>query len=186
MKLHLLLILIAFTINSFGQDAPGRKPVKTTTFSKITVSYQKADVIDNHVGQPKYYVNNTFYGNGTPIFNEETIENINIEKEGSKILITLKSENQPNFITMDQLKKKYVDSKSKAAIYIVEGNLINDPLQLIDENYVLNIKVSGSSDLPYLKNHINGVDIISVSLKSKANLDKANRIYIRGNNEQGK
>lgn len=84
---------------------------------------------------------------------------------------------------MDQLKKKYVDSKNKTAIYILDSNLIKNNLQLIDENYVLSMKVSGSSDLLYLKkDDINGIDIITISLKSKANLDRANTIYIRRNN----
>ena len=187
MKSYLFFTLFAFTINSFGQVAPGNtpgtKPIQATTSSKITVSYEKASDTNKIAGQPKYYINNTFYGYQGPIFNPESIKDINIEKEASKIHITLKSEYQPSFITMDQLKKKYVDSKNKTAIYILDGNLIKNNLQLIDENYVLNIKVSGSNDLLYLnKDDINGIDIITISLKSKANLDRANTIYIRGNN----
>lgn len=71
MKPYLFFTLFAFTINAFGQVAPGNtpgtKPIQATTSSKITVSYEKASHTNRIAGQPKYYINNTFYGDQGPI-----------------------------------------------------------------------------------------------------------------------
>ena len=186
MKPYFLLILIGLTYSSFGQDAPGKKLNKVTSLSKVTVSHSKA-IDTNKVGhQANYYVNDTLYGNLCPILNPESLENMSVDDKGSKILITLKKDYQPSFVTIDQLSKKYAASNSKRAIYILEGSLVTNNFQVIDENYVLHIRVTKSSDLPYLKDQLNDVDIISISLKTKSNLEKANTVYIRGNDVVGK
>lgn len=186
MKVSLLLIIIAFASNAFGQVAPGKQLAKVTDTTKISVFYETLNPTEKALKQANYYINNVSYGNLTPFFNPENIESINVEKEGSKILITLKSGYQPNFITLDQLREKYVDSKNQMAIYILEGSLVRNNLQLIDEKYVLAIKVSEASELLYLKDKVKGVDVINITFKTEANLDKANTIYIRGNSGLGK
>jgi hypothetical protein len=186
MRTYLLLAALAFTGNVFGQVTPGKKLAQVTASSPVTVSYVKANDTSQIHGNPKYYINGINYGSAGAVFNADNIEAIDVEKEDSKILITLKTGYKPSFITLDQLKKKYVDSKNPAAIYILDGNLVTNNLQMIDENYVMNIKVYRPANMTYLKDQVNSVDIINISSKSKANLEKANAIYIRGNSEMGK
>lgn len=186
MKAYFLLAAMAISSATFAQTTSGVKSVQVTAASKITVSYGYANDAHKSNGETKYYVNNISYGNLVPIFNPEHIKSVNVEKKDPKILIALKEDYQPNFLAMDQLKKKYVNSKNNEAIYILDGNIVKDQQQMIDENYVLHINVYNSADLPYLQVQGNGIDIIYISLKSKTNLEKANTIYIRGNNSLGK
>lgn len=175
MKVLLSFALLMISTTVFGQTAPGKLLNKITEDSPVSVTYHKSKD-STKANNVKYYFNGVYYGTSVPIFSPVNIESINVVDKESKVLITFDKSYQPKLLTLGELKKKYVKTSNKKAIYIVDGNFFDHEAQMIDERYVLNIKIQDSNDL----------DIVTVTLKTKSNLEKANTIHIRGNNPLGK
>jgi len=119
--------------------------------------------------------------------NPQHIEQIEVKKErvgiddnsSGKILTTTKACYTPVPISLNALKKKYTNLKSKPTIFIIDGNIINDDYDnyLVDENNLLRIYIDKMQNA---KENID-IDVIKVLTKDEENIKKINQIYIRGN-----
>lgn len=120
--------------------------------------------------------------------NPNKIESIKIEKnkiqiEGieynGKIIVKTKPNYDLSLLKINEFVKKYTDIKDGKYIFLIDGEVINvdENLMLIDEKNVMQIKISKLDKIENSKN----LYLITLLTRTKENLNKANTLYIRGN-----
>ncbi|TCC98963.1 hypothetical protein [Pedobacter psychroterrae] len=121
--------------------------------SNVKVTYtsdNNEQIIDNH---PEYYIDSVLVkGNLIGAINPKDIISINIDKGNgsSKVFIKMSPSRKYSFITVKQLKEKYVSGQDSSILYLLDGKLVKDDQQMIDENYVSRINVVQPLSIPYL------------------------------------
>lgn len=187
MKAFLIIALCTFTISTFAQ-------LKSTSANKtdtIRVSYDSDAKTRNHMSPDythnnppvQFYVDNVFIGEnaGISYLNPDEILSLEVDKKSRKIYMTTKNPAKLNFLSLQEVKNKYVKSSNPVALYLIDDKLIKDSHQKIDEKYILSIQVSASDSFASFKDAQMKFDIIKITTRSKENLKKANTIMIRGN-----
>ncbi|MCB4800325.1 hypothetical protein [Neotamlana laminarinivorans] len=186
------LILLFVTFNLFSQDIIGKKSTKPnySENSKIRVVYkEKLNKFHSNKKPAGIFVNGIFVGdeNVLNVINSEKIESLNIEKENfekngkqyyGKILVKMKSEYNPKFITLKELIVKYLDLDKKPIVFQINEDVINQDYNeyLIDENFILKI-ILEKIQTTEKSTEINIVKLIT---KTTENIKKANTIRIKG------
>lgn len=135
--------------------------------------------------KPLISLNGKFIGNA--FVNPNQIESIKVEngkfkfkdKEyNGKLLITTKSDYDPNIINLTELIKKYTKLNTDNLIFSIDGNVINDNKNevFVDEKYVMQIKVERLDKIEKNKD----LYYINILTRTPENLKKVNTINIRG------
>ena len=130
-------------------------------------------------------MNGKFIGNA--FVNPNQIESIKVEngkfkfkdKEyNGKLLITTKSDYDPNIINLTELIKKYTKLNTDNIIFSIDGNVINDNKNevFVDEKDVMQIKVERLDQIEKNKD----LYYINILTRTPENLKKLNTINIRG------
>lgn len=187
MKTFLIVAFCSFTINTFAQ----LKNASASKTDTIRVFYDNATKSPDHTS-PNYihtnppvqcYIDNIHVGEIANIsyLNPDEILTFDVDKKSSKIFITTKKPGNFNFLTLQEIKNKYVKSSNPIALYLIDDKLIKDSHQKIDEKYILSIQVSASDSFASFKDTQMKFDIIKITTRSKENLKKAGTIMIRGN-----
>lgn len=186
-----LTLLILASICSFalkGQEiaVPKRTYLETDSVPKVIHTYNgrdnKACAFINNIYLPLEAVAYTI--------KSETIESVSVDKQKKTIQIdgveyvgivniTLKPAYNPVWISFNELVAKYTDLKNERTILSIDGVLVNfsKDLKFMDEGNIMQIKVE-KLDLLDRNEPIHAVKLLT---RTKDNLEKANRIYIRGN-----
>lgn len=141
----------------------------TSRSVKVTYTSDANEHIkDNH---PEYYIDSVFVkGNLIGAINPKDIISINIDKKSasSKVFIKMSPSRKYSFITVKQLKEKYVSGQDSSILYLLDGKLVKDDQQMIDENYVSRINVVQPLSIPYLpKAKVCVVEITTLNQKSR-------------------
>lgn len=101
-----------------------------------------------------------------------------IENHPGEIHITTKENCSPKFISLNELKMKYLENLEGPVLFILNEKPINSDYDnfVVDEKYILKILVSK------IDNQKEGLDINIVTLitRTKENVEKANTIVLRG------
>ncbi len=201
MKRNLIaIILLLATLSSYSQAKDslnqllsGVKNIKPTYSenSDIRVVYidsiAKSDSIEKPAG---VYINGKFRGDVSIMntIDSRKIEKIEIEKESynrdgveyyGKVLVEMKSDYVPNFMTLKELSNKYLKLNNNPIVFQINENVIDEDCNKysVDENFILKIihdKVKTSD----VNVEINLVKLIT---KTRENIDKANEVWIKGN-----
>lgn len=163
-------------MQSFAQVKPGHQMATDS----IKIAYDTN--VQTH-NQLQWYVDNIYVGDNTlPChFDPDQILSLNVDKESSKIFMTTKNPANFNFLSLQEIRNKYVKSSNPSALYLLDGRLVKDHSQKIDEKYILSIQISTSDSIVSLKDAQVKFDIIEISTRSKENLKKSNTLMIRGN-----
>lgn len=92
--------------------------------------------------------------------------------------IKTKSTYTPKLISLNELKRKYVELKIKTPIFMLNGNIIDADYDqyIVDENYILSIVIE---TIKHVKRG-NDVGFIKLLTKSPENIKKSKEIRVRG------
>ncbi|MEJ7558076.1 MAG: hypothetical protein WKF66_07175 [Pedobacter sp.] len=133
------------------------------------------------VNSPAYFVNGVSLDIQNPFFNSEQIASIEIKHEttAGEIYIKTKNDNKLTFLTPSEIKNKYAKLASSAALYFVDGQLVDESITKIEEGYILSVNVTLPGEMK-LKGANRNLSLIQISTRSKENLEKFNEIRIRG------
>lgn len=190
MKILYALTLGLLTMNAFGQTKEADL-IKPKGIVEVTEAIRV--VYNNNVtaiNQPVWYLDSIPMGKSQLVFNPDDIKNLAVLKDASEgagsgeVYITTKKDKSYNFLTLEEIKEKYVKSPQPVAIYMIDGKLIQTDLSTykVDEKYILSISVLSSDDFSYLKEEQRKLSIINIITRTKENIEKANVIHIRGSN----
>ncbi|WP_152541996.1 hypothetical protein [Pedobacter sp. V48] len=176
MRLLFMLTFCLFAITAVGQTSP--------VSDKVNVVYEK-DAKKLPAGiQPKYFLDSVLIGSCLPLFSQEEIKNIHVSTDSKigEVYVMTKNPGVFRFMTLEEIKNKYVKSPSPATLYMIDNDLVKGNIAnlKIDENYILNINILSESDFGSLKGAVKDIDIIKITTKSKENLERADQVYIRG------
>src|SRR5690606_38143942 len=96
------------------------------------------------------------------------------------ILIGTKDGYTPDYITLNDLKRKHTTVKTGPVIFMIDNRIISDNYEKItvDEKYIQKIEVSKISNP---EENINA-NLIRLTLGTKANIKKSEEFMIRGDN----
>ncbi len=187
------LILPLVTFNVSSQDIIGKKMTTKPNYSEsseIKVIYK--DSLNKFHSNKKtagIFVNGIFVGDENVLntINSEKIESLNIKKENfekngkeyhGKILVKMKSEYNPKFITLKELIVKYLDLDKKPIVFQIDEDVVNQDHDnyLVDESFILKI-ILKKIQTTEKNTEINLVKLIT---KTSENIKKANTIRIKG------
>jgi len=186
------LILLFVTFNSFSQNINGKKPTEKPNYSEnseIKVIYNDSLKTLHSKNKPVgIFVNGIFLNeNLISAINPNKIETMKVEKNSfekngkeyfGKIIIELKSNYKPNFISLKELASKYLTLDTNPIIFQIDENVINQYYNeyAVDESFILKI------ELNKIKTSEKGTEINLVKLitKTPENIKKANEIRIKG------
>ena len=138
--------------------------------------------------QPVFFINGTkVEENLLTTVNPNQIESIQVIKDSltlktkspnGEVHIKLKEEYNPNFISLNELKERYVDAKYQSTLFMVDDKIIEGDYDsyLIDEKFIMKIEVQ------FILNEKErlGVNIIKLITRTEENIDKANVLLLRG------
>ncbi len=193
MKYIYFIALTLFAFNSFGQTIPKKvtpqnaAPLKNVDNDTLFKVFYKNE-IDNKI-KPAYFLNGKHISE--KVFNAIAVHKIeNLEVEGGsleienikyvgKILVKTKAHDEPELISLNNLKLKHTNINDGFVIFQIDDKIINSDYNdfLVDENYILKIVV---------EKHVNEVEnfrlkLINIYTKSEENIKKSKQIMIRGN-----
>jgi len=192
MKSLLVLVIAIWSSNTFGQTPANKiSGLIIDTTNQLGSDTNLKVVYANEVGQlnkSAFFINGKFVNEtllGT--LNPSQIESINIVKDSiqidniryhGQILIKTKSSYTLKLISLTDLKDKYTNLKSKAVVFMIDGNIINADYDkyMVDESYLLTIIVDK------IENTQENIDLglIKLLTKSDENIKKSKEIRIRG------
>lgn len=200
MKLPLILIITFWTLSAAGQIEPVNKKdavaalnssIKNKEFVVDTIPILEFRKAENGGLQPVYYINGEIT-NSTIIktIDPHLIDSIHLEKEEivikdkkyyGQIFLKMKNEYHPEFISLTDLRSKYLGHASKPVIFMINDDIVkgNYEQYLVDEKFILKIIVDNVEDKEQKLN----VEIVRLLTKSEENIKKAKEIRIRGLNE---
>lgn len=176
MRLLFMFTFCLLAITAVGQTSP--------VADKVNVVYER-DVKKFHTGtQPKYFLDSTLIGACLPLFSMNEIKDVkvNTDSKFGEVYVATKNPGSFRFMTLEEIKNKYVKSPAPATLYMIDNNLLKGNIAnvKIDENYILNINILSESDFGSLKGAVKDIDIIKITTKSEENLERAGQVYIRG------
>jgi hypothetical protein len=153
--------------------------------SNVKVTYATDNKEQNKDSHPEYYIDSVLVkGNLIGAINPRDIISINIDKESAtgKVFIKMSPSRKYSFITIKQLKEKYVSGQESSIVYLLDGKLVTDDQQMIDENYVSRINVVQPLSIPYLTRA--KICVVEITTLSEENPGKKNQTYIRGSHSK--
>ena len=197
MKYTLICIFLGLTQLITGQIEPVRIhfPLNTSKYTMNTTD--KSQINDsiplieykrsvNTEKEPAYFINLNFINQFTLMtIDPKTIDSIYVDRKEIKInnmiyygqiYVKLKDEYTPRFISLTDLKKKYVKSSSRNFIFMINNEIIHGDYDnlTVDEKFILKIVVDTMRyDKPDL-------DIIRLITRTKENIEKSKQIILRG------
>ncbi|MGI4750141.1 MAG: hypothetical protein ACRYFB_05875 [Janthinobacterium lividum] len=139
--------------------------------------------------EPWFFLDSVRISKNQLYFDPDKIVAINVVKDKDKPnqkegKIYLKSKNPKgyNFLTLKGIEKTYVKTVSGLALFMIDNLILKDNISTykIDSAYILNVEILKSTEIEYLKKMRPLLTIISIKLKTKENVTKANEIRIRG------
>ncbi len=162
MKQLLLSVLLFSAIFSYGQTKQGHSSTPPTYF------------LDS-VRQVKL-----------PQFDPDKISSVDVVKEydevaktSGRIYIKTKDPKSFNFLSLEQIAKQNAVNAAPC-LYMINSELVKDISNVkIDSSYILKCEVVNSKELKYFQGGPSFI-ILNIKTKTKENLEKENKIYIRG------
>ena len=196
MKKTLFTTTLFIAINCFGQvkseKVNGLKIINTEISSEndtiINVVYKKKKENNKN---PAYFINGKLINESVlKILNPNEIASVKVEKNDieidnvkyyGKILIETKSNYNPKFISLNNLKAKYTNLKKNSTIFKIDNEIVNANYDsfIVDEKFILKIVIENYEN----KEDKLNVYFVNLITKSEENIKKSKEILIRGNDE---
>ena len=189
MKFKFLLIIVLFSMTTFGQltgKVKGLNISKSASINDtvIKVAYNFKKVSNNYAAV--FFNGKLINYSLMSTINPESIATMNVVKKDTiidsvkyngRIIIEGKISYNHNFMPLNKFKLKYINPSENATVFQIDGNVIYEDYDsyLIDEKYILKAIVS-TIDNPKEKIKLN---IINLLTKSAKNIEDSNRIILR-------
>lgn len=190
MRFNFLLILVLFTITSFGQltgKVTGLNISKMAAVNDTVIKVVYNNKIANNPNPPALFFNGKLVSYSLlSSINPENISSVNVIKKDTiidsvkyygRIMIQGKTTDNNNYMSLIEFKSKYVSPSENEPVFQIDGTIVNDDYNgyLIDEKNILRVIVT-PVDNPKQKIKI---DFINILTKSKKNIEESNQIIIR-------
>lgn len=170
MKFWLVIILSLVAISSQARQ----------NADSIRVVYESENLVHQNRSVPEYYIDSVLVKNvSLDLIDPVDIASISVVKEPvARIYISLKDEVKYSFVTLKFLADKYLKGKQKEnVLFTVDGRLITDAEQLLNENHISSISITSDQEISSLGS--GKYTVFKVSSKKEA-ADRKNQIRIRG------
>ena len=194
MKKTLFITTLFMAINCFGQvkseKINGLKIINTEISAEndtiINVVYKNKK---ENIKKPAYFINDKLINESVlKILNPNQIASVKVEKNDieidnvkyyGKIIIETKSNYNPKFISLNNLKSKYTNLKKNPTIFKIDNEIINASYDsfIVDEKFILRIVIENYEN----KEEKLNVYFVNIITKSEENIKKSKEILIRGN-----
>jgi hypothetical protein len=198
MKRILLLIFILSSFNLISQTPVDTLAGKLSGLKTgVRVIYSENDTVPVVVNLKEgnkgpnvlFYLNEEVVdGQIINAINPNQIKEVKVEKESIQfnevnydgiIYIRTKENYTPKFISLNELKEKYLNlSEDASTLFMLNDKIINTDYDsfIVDEKYILKIETQA------IKNSKEQLDmnVIKVITRTKGNIEKANTIIIKG------
>ncbi len=191
MRLKFLLIIVLFSMTTFGQltgKVKGLNINQPTTINDTVIKViYKNNIISRNSQPPAIFFNGKLIDYSLmSTINPESIATMNVIKKDTiidsvkyngRIIIEGKISYNHNFMPLNKFKLKYINPSENATVFQIDGNVIYEDYDsyLIDEKYILKAIVS-TIDNPKEKIKLN---IINLLTKSAKNIEDSNNIILR-------
>lgn len=131
---------------------------------------------------PNYFLNSQKVDWKKVYINPSSIDSISVSKQSrsGEVFIYTKN-NEFDFLRLSEIISQYTDSeKDKAIAFKINGKLINDTSSIkIDDSYFIYVTVDKISDVEYLSDRFDSLQIINIDLETE---EREQKIMIKGNN----
>ncbi len=89
-----------------------------------------------------------------------------------QLFVSTKSKNY-KFLSLEEIKLEFTQSKNSKILFIIEGELVEDKLETykIDKEYILKVTVQNSNYIESLKAYNLNIDVVQIMLKTPDNLE---------------
>jgi hypothetical protein len=115
--------------------------------------------------------------------NYQNVDSIWVEKIKEKAIYIYTKKRQVNFLSLDDVLKKYsnVTSSGGDVLIRINGEIIDDLSGIrIDDSYFIYVETKRLSETQYIKHELRGLVIVDIALETKK---REQRIILRGKNE---
>ena len=179
MKIFVILLLLSFSFIGNGQQHPKSDPVAE--------------------GRPLYFLDSAKIELSQWHFDLNKLSSVNVVKnyyDSAKlrrgaIFMTSKDPKSYNFLpiagiinkflSITDILNKYKQGLQKPTIFMLNNEFLKDTAAFkIDLSYVLKVEIATASEFEYLKNTIPDLTIIRIITRTTENLNKYDRIRVRG------
>jgi hypothetical protein len=169
MKTFIILSLLSFSFAGFAQKIAPAKPITEW--------------------EPMVYLDSVNVELSHLYFDVKKIGNIQVVSDyydsarqiHGKIFIQSKDPTDFHFLPIGSITGLYKKDAQTPAIFMLDNEFLKDTSSYkIDSSYILNVELTSTNEMNYLKNAMPGLTIVKIITKTKENLDKQNQIRIRG------
>lgn len=194
MKSLLIISVIFLSTACFGQTQPQFKKYDQLNLSKLSTALEEDTPLrviymggsEKKKNTMAIFVNSVFISDYVAKHtNPKAIAKFSVEKGDieinnvmytGKVLIETKADYKPNFIPLNDFKKKHIATKRKSILFQIDDEIIQEDYDeyMIDENYVLRVIVEK------VKNKRLDFTLIKLLTRSDKNIKNSKRIMIRG------
>ena len=145
------------------------------------ISFAQLKLYNN---KPSFYLDSTKIDLENFLFDQNKIEKIDVVKQAfdartntsGSVFIISKKPNSFNFLSYEEIKRKYFLDKTKPVLLLLNGNFIKNFAKInIDSSYISKVEVETGNDYEELKNIYPNVAIVNIKLK---NLNLFDRQFI--------
>lgn len=169
---HLLFILILFfNLPVFSQTISAQTD---PTISPLTKQ------------EPQYYID-SIRVQRLEIFDPEKIESINVVKNkdsaapNGKVYIKIKKTETLNLLSVGDISRINHIPSGSTALFMLDNEIIKDTTNFrIDSYYILKVETVKASEIRYLPGNISNFEILKIITATKSNIERENRILVRG------
>jgi hypothetical protein len=131
---------------------------------------------------PNYFLNNQKVDWKKVYIHPSSIDSFYVSKKSrsGEVFIFTKN-NEFDFLRLSEIISQYTDSaQDKAIAFKINGKLINDTTSIkIDDLYFIYVTVDKISDIEYLSDRFDSLQIINIDLETE---EREQKFMIKGNN----
>lgn len=190
MKFKFLLIIVLFSMTTFGQltgKVTGLNISKSSSVKDTVIKVVYNNKISTNPNPPALFFNGKLVSYSLlSTINPENITSVNVVKKDTiidsvkyfgKIMIQGKTPSNYNYMSLSEFKSKYVSSSENVPVFQIDGTVVDDNYDtyLIDEKNVLRVIVT-PVDNPKQKIKI---DFINLLTKSNKNIEESDPIIAK-------
>lgn len=190
MKLNLSIVIVLLSITTFGQltgKVKGLNITKKASVNDTVIKVVYKNKIANNPNPPAIFFNGKWVSNSLlSTINPQNITSVNVIKKDTiidsvkyygRIMIQGNSNNNHNYMSLNEFKSKYVSSSENVSVFQIDGNIIDDDYNgyLIDEKNILRVIVT-PVDNPKQKIKI---DFIHLFTKIPKNIEESNPLIAK-------
>lgn len=186
------LVTILQNFNLFNQNIKGKQLKSKPIYSRNSEIKILRNIKNTYLNQSPIgiFADGELIGNQSSLdfINSDKITTLKVEKKrfeknginyNGKILVEMKPDYKPKFVTLKSLTEKYLTLNKNPILYQINEKVLesNETEFLIDEKFILKII---PTQIKTSNNKIE-INLIQITTKTAENIKKANEIRIIGN-----